>query len=293
LCPQSPQRVLCVTDREDRNIDVADDAVSQWFKGTVARSTVTVDGLDQVSYRPGRPKGPLPRATLLGRFQSDTLDLSWGEAVSPCDDAVHQRRILFVAGEYWVIEDRLIGARPHRYDLRFHLTPDASSHAVAYGGGHPAVWAPGLALVFGAPHKVALQQGRASPSSRGWDGDSSVRARSGISRPRRAARPGVRRRAPRPKLRLGDARYAVRARSRDVSDGWQPADAVPVRGGRRRVQRRRARVPSGTERAGLREGGGGSGHLARGGAWRRARSGPRRRVLALSERPPRRDAQDD
>ena len=163
VCPQSPQRVLCVTDREDRNIDVADDAVSQWFKGTVARSTVTVDGLDQVSYRPGRPKGPLPRATLLGRFQSDTLDLSWGEAVSPCDDAVHQRRILFVAGEYWVIEDRLIGARPHRYDLRFHLTPDASCHAVAYGGGHPAVWAPGLALVFGAPHKVALQHGRVSP----------------------------------------------------------------------------------------------------------------------------------
>ena len=145
----------------------ADEAASpsrRWFKGTAAHNTVTVDGLDQVPYRQGRPKKPLPRATLLGRFQSGALDLLWGEAVSPCYDAVHQRRILFVAGEYWIIEDRLIGARPHRYDLRFHLTPDASCRAVVYGGARPAVWAPGLALVFGAPHEVALEHGWVSPS---------------------------------------------------------------------------------------------------------------------------------
>jgi len=33
-----------------------------------------------------------------------------------------------------------------------------------YGGAHPAVWAPGLALVFGAPHEVALEDGWVSPS---------------------------------------------------------------------------------------------------------------------------------
>ncbi len=152
-----------------RYIHHTDEAASpsrRWFKRTAPHNTVTVDGLDQVSYRPGRPKKPLPRATLLGRFQSGTLDLLWGEAVSPCCDAVHQRRILFVAGEYWVIEDRLIGARPHRYDLRFHLTPDASGRAVVYGGAHPAAWAPGLALVFGAPHEAALEHGWVSPSYR-------------------------------------------------------------------------------------------------------------------------------
>lgn len=144
----------------------ADEAASpsrRWFKGTAAHNTVTVDGLDQVSYRPGRPKQPFPRATLLSREQSDSLELLWGEAVSPCYDAIHRRRILFVAAEYWIIEDRLIGTRPHRYDLRFHLTPDASSHAVVYGGAHPAAWAPGLALVFGGPHEIALDRGWVSP----------------------------------------------------------------------------------------------------------------------------------
>jgi hypothetical protein len=141
---------------------LADEAAPQWrhwVKGTAAHNTVTVDGLDQVLYRPGRPRKPHPRATLRGRHTSDALDLLWGEAVSPCYDAVHQRRILFVAGEYWIIEDRLIGERPHRYDLRFHLTPDAASQAVVYGGPNPVAWAPGLALVFGAPHEVVLEQG--------------------------------------------------------------------------------------------------------------------------------------
>ena len=134
-----------------------------WFKGTAAHNTVTVDGLDQVPYRPGRPRKPLPRATLLGRFESDGLDVLCGEAVSPCYDAVHQRRILFVAGEYWIIEDRLTGARRHRYDLRFHLAPDASGRTVVYGGAHPAAKAPGLALMFGAAHSIALENGWVSP----------------------------------------------------------------------------------------------------------------------------------
>jgi hypothetical protein len=131
----------------------------QWFKGTAAHNTVTVDCLDQVPYRPGRPKGPLPRATLLARRQSDALDVLWGEVVSPCYDAVHQRRILFVAREYWIIEDRLIATRQHRYDLRFHLPSEASGRAAVYGGAHPAAWAPGIGLVFGAPHDIALEHG--------------------------------------------------------------------------------------------------------------------------------------
>jgi hypothetical protein len=37
---------------------------------------------------------------------------------------VHRRRILFVGDDYWLIEDELDGEVPHRYQLRFHLTPD-------------------------------------------------------------------------------------------------------------------------------------------------------------------------
>jgi hypothetical protein len=131
----------------------------RWFEGTAAHNTVTVDGLDQAWYQPGRPETPLPRAAFGGRSTHPLLDVMWGEAVSPCYDAVHQRRILFVAGEYWIIEDRLIAATPHRYDLRFHLAPDPQRRTILNRGARPFAAGPGVALVFGASHDVALEDG--------------------------------------------------------------------------------------------------------------------------------------
>ncbi|HJZ76156.1 MAG TPA: alginate lyase family protein [Vicinamibacterales bacterium] len=96
----------------------------RWFKGTAAHNTVTVDGLDQTPYRRGKPKGPVARARLVDRLTRPGFDLLWGEVVSPAYDAVHRRRVLFIGDEYWLIEDRLDGSSPHRYDLRFHLPPD-------------------------------------------------------------------------------------------------------------------------------------------------------------------------
>jgi hypothetical protein len=69
---------------------------------------------------------------------------------------VHERRVTFVAGEYWLIEDRLRGRRPHRYDLRFHLAPDAWGATVVEGC---AVRAPGLGLFFNAPAAPRLERG--------------------------------------------------------------------------------------------------------------------------------------
>jgi hypothetical protein len=77
---------------------------------------------------------------------------------------VHQRRILFVAGEYWIVEDRLTALTPHRYDLRFHLSPAASAEAHVYGGAHPVASASGVALLFGDAHDVAIEPGWVSPS---------------------------------------------------------------------------------------------------------------------------------
>ena len=97
----------------------------RWFRGTAAHNTVCVDGLDQTPYTRGRPLLPVARARFLGRARSAALDVVAGEAHSPAYDAVHRRRVVLVRGDYWVVEDRLRGERPHRYDLRFHLAPDA------------------------------------------------------------------------------------------------------------------------------------------------------------------------
>jgi hypothetical protein len=58
-----------------------------------------------------------------------------GEVRSPVYEAVHTRRIFFVAGEYWLIIDSLSGSVPHKYDLRFHLTAEALNHCTRIDGG--------------------------------------------------------------------------------------------------------------------------------------------------------------
>ena len=100
----------------------------QRFKGTAAHNTVCVDELDQVPYRRGKPRGPLAHARLVERFRVPGLDMLCGEVRSPVYEAVHTRRIFFVTGEYWLIVDSLRGEVPHKYDLRFHLTPTALNH---------------------------------------------------------------------------------------------------------------------------------------------------------------------
>jgi len=133
-----------------------------WFKGTAAHNTVCVDGLDQTSYmRKARPAGEaVARGVFHGRASAPGLDVLDGEAHSPCYQAVHRRRVWFVADAYWVIEDELRGERPHRYDLRFHLAPEAEGRVRVSG---PTVRAPGLALVLAPARDVAVEPGWFSP----------------------------------------------------------------------------------------------------------------------------------
>jgi heparinase II/III-like protein len=133
----------------------------RWFKGTAAHNTVCVDGLDQTPYRRGKPKGPVAEGRLLHRSTSDRLDTLVAQAVSPVYDAVHTRRVVFVNGEYWLIEDRLEGTTTHRFDLRFHLTPEVEGRTRVEGA---AVLAPGLALVFATPHVPSLEDGWVAPA---------------------------------------------------------------------------------------------------------------------------------
>jgi uncharacterized heparinase superfamily protein len=137
----------------------------RWFRGTAAHNTVCVDGLDQTPYRRGRSAGPFAEGRLLGRGSAPGLDLLAGAAVSPEYEVVHERRIAFVADSYWVIEDRLRGEHAHRFDLRFHLAPEALGHTdVVAEPGAATVLAPGLALVVLGAGAVGLEPGWVSPS---------------------------------------------------------------------------------------------------------------------------------
>ena len=131
-----------------------------WFKGTAAHNTVCVDGLDQTPYFRGKHKGPAAEGRLLARHTSPALDMLWAEATSPCYEVVHRRRVVFVAGGYWVISDELRGERAHRYELRFHLSADAHG-AVTVDGS--TVRAPGLALAFDGAARPVVQDGWIAP----------------------------------------------------------------------------------------------------------------------------------
>ncbi|HEX3263000.1 MAG TPA: alginate lyase family protein [Solirubrobacterales bacterium] len=136
----------------------------RWFKGTAAHNTVCVDGLDQTEYRRRKPKGPIAEGRLLGRAGADGPDVLWGEALSPQYDARHRRRVIFVAGEYWAFEDRLRAERPHRYDQRWHLAPEAwEAIELSASDRGTVVRAPGLALLFAPGLDVSVEPGWYAP----------------------------------------------------------------------------------------------------------------------------------
>jgi hypothetical protein len=132
----------------------------RWFKGTAAHNTVCVDHLDQAPYRCGKPKPTLPEARLLERWSAPRVDVLRGIASSPCYEVRHTRRIFFIDDEYWVISDSVEGERPHRYDLRFHLAPEASGRTCIVGD---TVRAPGLALTFSPGSELRLEEGWVAP----------------------------------------------------------------------------------------------------------------------------------
>jgi hypothetical protein len=135
-----------------------------WFKGTAAHNTLLVDGLDQTPYQRGKPKGPVAEGRLVERFSAPEFDVLHGKAMSPCYEAVHTRRVFFVAGEYWVLADYALGRFPHRYDLRFHLAERAWERAVIERRRDGAVvYAPGVALVFDRGRGLRIEGGWVAP----------------------------------------------------------------------------------------------------------------------------------
>jgi hypothetical protein len=132
----------------------------RWFKSTAAHNTVTVDGLDQMPYRCGKPRGPLAVARLLRLAHAPLFDVVGGEAQSPCYDAIHRRHVCFVAHDYWIVVDELRSETTHTYELRYHLSPEADGSTRISGD---TVAAPGLTLlVHGGA--IGIEPGWVSPS---------------------------------------------------------------------------------------------------------------------------------
>lgn len=124
----------------------------RWFKGTAAHNTVCVDNLDQTAYHRGKPKGKTAQGRLIHRLSAPGFDILCGEAISPVYHAKHTRSVIFIANEYWVITDHLSSDRPHHFDLRFHLSPEAQNRiAIEYQNKNMVVRTPECFLIFCHP----------------------------------------------------------------------------------------------------------------------------------------------
>jgi len=143
-----------------------DDGWRRWFKGTTAHNTVVVDGLDQTSYRPGKPKGPTSTARLVHRVADGGVDMVVGTATSPRYDAVHTRALALVGADHWVVHDRLRADQHHDYAVRWHLAPEADGTVqIDQHGDDHVVRASGVRLTV--PRRcgeVIVEEGWIAPS---------------------------------------------------------------------------------------------------------------------------------
>lgn len=145
----------------------AEDSDFNWrhyFKGTAAHNTVCIDGKDQTAYRRGKPKESVAQAHFIERVSQADMDVLCGKVESPNYEAVHTRRIFFVRDEYWLIADNLRGSKPHKYDLRFHLTPAAWNHFQLLATKNNAiVRTPDVALIFEKHRQPKIEPGWFAP----------------------------------------------------------------------------------------------------------------------------------
>jgi Heparinase II/III N-terminus/Heparinase II/III-like protein len=123
------------------------------FRGTRYHNTVLVDGKNQTRYEFHKEKfkikGPQPDYELKAFISRPGFDYLHGIARSHEYPVVHERKILFVNGEYWVICDVLRADNIHNYDLLFHLAASAQGKVSLNSDQH--------CFSMDAPHLVMVQ----------------------------------------------------------------------------------------------------------------------------------------
>jgi hypothetical protein len=143
-----------------------------YFRGTAAHSTVTIDGAGQAA-----PAGPFhwkthPRARLRRWLSTEAYDLA--DAVHEAyrgfpDPVTHRRRVVFVKPRYWVVVDDLLGNEAHRVEIRFQFAPlkvalEPADWARARGQRGQALLVRPFAAV---PLQMNVVQGSTAPMQ-GW-----------------------------------------------------------------------------------------------------------------------------
>ncbi len=132
------------------------------FRGTAYHNTVVVDGKNQTRYEPREIKessrhaqgsvrhkiaGPAPEFEMRTFTSKSRFDFLHGIARSHEYDAVHERRLFFAFGEYWICCDTLTSATKHSYDLLFHLSEHAHNQvAIKRDRGTLSVCSPNLVI---------------------------------------------------------------------------------------------------------------------------------------------------
>jgi hypothetical protein len=98
-----------------------------------------------------RPAHPMVR--LVGRRTAPGLDIIRGHAFDAERDAWHDRHVVFVADEYWIIHDRVRDPDTSRHELCLQLEPTAGGQTtVDVRDGNAVITAPGLSVVVAPGH---------------------------------------------------------------------------------------------------------------------------------------------
>ncbi|MBA3442660.1 MAG: heparinase II/III family protein [Pyrinomonadaceae bacterium] len=108
-----------------------------YFRSSAAHNTLTIDGESS-----SMPSGPFTWKhtaqssvrSWISRERFDCFEGTHDGYARLAAPAEHTRRLLFLKGDYWIMRDSIVTTGMHRYDLHFHLAPDAVPHIETVDG---------------------------------------------------------------------------------------------------------------------------------------------------------------